>query len=238
MKKIIPAVAVLILVIAFFYPKPFTSSPGHVTAEMYAQFEKTAAKCTGFERLTNAEAVAADAPGKSLCFGWLKKATTPATVVPEVIEEQPATPQVEEKKPTTRITPISSSVVLPYRTMMVTEMGINLPILSTIKDFKYSVKNNKLYFSRTSFEQKSPACLVKQAPFGYLQKIMKADLVNDPSGEWTETVEGIERAKKNGVVKEFEKFYIVHVTSQDPTCATAVGVKDSLFSLSEITLLE
>jgi len=234
MKKIIPAVVVLVLAIAFFYPKSYISSPGHVTAEMNAQFEKTAAKCTGFERLTNAEAVAADAPGKSLCFGWLKKATTPVPVV----EELPVTPQVEEKKPAPKITPISTSMSLPYNIMQVPEMGINLPILKTIKDFKYSVKNNKLYFSRTSFEQQSPACLVKQGPFGYLEKIMKVDLISDPNGEWTETVEGIERAKKNGVVKEFDKFYIVYVTPQDPTCATAVGAKGLEFSLQGITLIK
>ena len=233
MKKIIPAVVVLILAIAFFYPKPFISSPGHVTAEMNAQFEKTAAKCTGFERLTNAEAVAADAPGKSLCFGWLKKSTAAP-----VVEEQPTVPVVEEKKPAAKITPISTTKVIPYSTMQVPEMGINLPILKSIKDFKYSVKNNKLYFSRTSYEQTSSACLVKQMPFGYLEKIMKADLISDPNGEWTKTLEGIERAKKNGVVKDFDKFYIVHVAPQDPTCAVAVGVKEPLFSLAGITLLK
>lgn len=72
MKKIIALIVALVVVI-FLYPKSYISSPGHVTAEMYAEFERTAPKCIGYSYLTNAEAMAADAPGKSLCFGWLAK---------------------------------------------------------------------------------------------------------------------------------------------------------------------
>lgn len=73
MKKTLVVVIVIALV-AVFWPKPFTSSPGHVTAEMYREFEATKPTCYGFEYLTNREATFADAPGRSLCFGWLKKA--------------------------------------------------------------------------------------------------------------------------------------------------------------------
>ena len=72
MKKII-VVGVVLIVIAILFPKSYISSPGHVTAEMYAEFERTAPKCIGFSYLTNAGAMAADAPGKSLCFGWLSE---------------------------------------------------------------------------------------------------------------------------------------------------------------------
>ena len=70
MKTILTIVAIA-AVIALVYPKKFTSSAGHVTPEMYAQFESTKAKCYGFAYLTNREATFADAPGQSLCFGWL-----------------------------------------------------------------------------------------------------------------------------------------------------------------------
>jgi Na+-transporting NADH:ubiquinone oxidoreductase subunit NqrF len=62
---------ILILVVVFFFPKSYISSAGHVTAEMNTQFEMTRKQCAGFSVLTNAEAMAADAPGKNLCFGWL-----------------------------------------------------------------------------------------------------------------------------------------------------------------------
>ncbi len=70
MKKILILVAVII-VVAFFYPKNFISSPGFVPQEAYQEFEANKPKCYGYERLTNAQAMAADAPGKSQCFGWL-----------------------------------------------------------------------------------------------------------------------------------------------------------------------
>lgn len=62
---------ILILVGVFFFPKPFISSAGHVTTIAYHEFEANRERCAGFDVLTNAEAMAADAPGKSLCFGWL-----------------------------------------------------------------------------------------------------------------------------------------------------------------------
>jgi hypothetical protein len=70
MKKIL-AIIVIIVLVAFFFPKKFTSSAGHVTPEIFAQFEASKARCFGFEYLTNTEATYADAPGESLCFGWL-----------------------------------------------------------------------------------------------------------------------------------------------------------------------
>lgn len=61
----------IILVVVFFFPKPFQSSPGFTTPEYAQNFEANKKHCAGFEILTNAEQMAADAPGKSLCFGWL-----------------------------------------------------------------------------------------------------------------------------------------------------------------------
>ncbi|MDQ5893266.1 MAG: hypothetical protein QG640_278 [Patescibacteria group bacterium] len=72
MKKIIILI-VIILVVVFFYPKSYISSPGFVSAETAADFNNTAPKCVGYSYLTNAMEMAADAPGKSLCFGWLAK---------------------------------------------------------------------------------------------------------------------------------------------------------------------
>lgn len=62
---------VILLVVVFFFPKPYQSSAGFVTPEMNAEFEAGMKKCAGFSMLTNAAEMAADAPGKSLCFGWL-----------------------------------------------------------------------------------------------------------------------------------------------------------------------
>ncbi len=70
MKKIIIFAIVIVLAI-FLYPKSYMSSPGFVTQEAAEEFNRTAKKCWGYSYLTNAMAVAADAPGKSLCFGWL-----------------------------------------------------------------------------------------------------------------------------------------------------------------------
>lgn len=61
----------IILVVVFFFPKPFQSSAGFTTPDYVEQFEASKKQCAGFDVLTNAEQVAADAPGKSLCFGWL-----------------------------------------------------------------------------------------------------------------------------------------------------------------------
>ena len=72
MKKILIALIVMAVVI-FFYPKSYISSPGFVPREAAEEFARTAPKCIGFSYLTNAMEMAADAPGKSLCFGWLAK---------------------------------------------------------------------------------------------------------------------------------------------------------------------
>jgi hypothetical protein len=73
MKKIIVSVIILLLV-TFFFPKMYISSPGNVTIEANEEFQKTAKKCIGFDRLTNAMEVAADAQGRSVCYGWLMSA--------------------------------------------------------------------------------------------------------------------------------------------------------------------
>lgn len=62
---------ILVLVIVFFFPKPYQSSAGFVTPEMNEAFQANMKKCAGFSVLINASAMAADAPGQSLCFGWL-----------------------------------------------------------------------------------------------------------------------------------------------------------------------
>lgn len=69
MKKLYIALGIIIVV--FFFPKPFISSPGFVTPEGMAEFNASKKVCTGFAVLTNAPDVAADAQGKSVCFGWL-----------------------------------------------------------------------------------------------------------------------------------------------------------------------
>ena len=63
---------IVIGVIGLFFVHTYTSSPGFVTQEMYADFEKNKKECLGFSYLLNGEAVVADAPGKSLCLGWLR----------------------------------------------------------------------------------------------------------------------------------------------------------------------
>lgn len=72
MKKLLILI-IFILLVVFLYPKSYTSSPGFVTQEAAMEFNANAKKCLGYSYLTNAEAMAADAPGKSLCFGWLVK---------------------------------------------------------------------------------------------------------------------------------------------------------------------
>jgi hypothetical protein len=62
---------IAVLVVVFLFPKPYQSSAGFVTPEMNAEFEANMKQCAGFSMLTNADEIAADAPGKSLCFGWL-----------------------------------------------------------------------------------------------------------------------------------------------------------------------
>ncbi|MBX4198327.1 hypothetical protein KW782_03275 [Candidatus Parcubacteria bacterium] len=70
MKKIFFLIIVVLLV-TFLYPKSYISSPGFVTPQAAEQFSKTAKSCFGYSYLTNSAQVAADAPGKSLCFGLL-----------------------------------------------------------------------------------------------------------------------------------------------------------------------
>jgi hypothetical protein len=69
-KKIILGLLVIVAVV-FFSPKSYISGPGLMMPEQVAEFEASREYCFGFSYLTNAEAAAADAPGESLCFGWL-----------------------------------------------------------------------------------------------------------------------------------------------------------------------
>ena len=63
---------VLVILFGLFFVKTYTSSPGFTTQEYAEEFYANAPKCFGFSMLLNAEAMAADAPGKSLCIGLLK----------------------------------------------------------------------------------------------------------------------------------------------------------------------
>lgn len=65
----------VVLAVVFFFPKSYISGPGFVMPEQMAEFEANREHCFGFSYLTNAEEAAADAPGKSLCFGWLYRSS-------------------------------------------------------------------------------------------------------------------------------------------------------------------
>jgi hypothetical protein len=114
MKKIIVLVVVILLIV-FLYPKSYISSAGFVTQEANAEFESTKATCYGYSYLTNAEAMAADAPGKSLCFGWLKKSTqdvkgtqesvdTSNAIIDKTAPKNPVTTTSTTKTPSATIT--------------------------------------------------------------------------------------------------------------------------------------
>lgn len=62
---------ILVVVIVFFFPKPYMSSPGFVSPAAFYEFNQEKKECAGFSHLRNPAEVAADAAGKSLCFGWL-----------------------------------------------------------------------------------------------------------------------------------------------------------------------
>lgn len=70
MSTVLKIILVLVILV-FLFPKPYVSSPGFTTMEYAEQFEQTKKDCIGFSYLKNKMEVAADAPGKSLCFGWL-----------------------------------------------------------------------------------------------------------------------------------------------------------------------
>lgn len=70
-KKLIRNLIVVALIVAFFFPKSYISSPGLMMPEDVQAFEASREYCFGYSHLTNAEFAAADAPGESLCFGWL-----------------------------------------------------------------------------------------------------------------------------------------------------------------------
>ena len=51
----------------------YISSPGYTTAELAARFEEIKPNCIGKSVLVNRDATFADAPGKSICFGYLSR---------------------------------------------------------------------------------------------------------------------------------------------------------------------
>ncbi len=63
---------IIIVVLGLFFVRTYTSSPGYVPLEMAREFNRTAKKCYGASFLLNAEEVATDSPGYSLCIGILK----------------------------------------------------------------------------------------------------------------------------------------------------------------------
>jgi hypothetical protein len=64
-------VIVIIGIIGALFVRTYTSSPGFTTTEYAKEFYRNAPKCYGLSLLLNREATYADAPGKSLCIGWL-----------------------------------------------------------------------------------------------------------------------------------------------------------------------
>ena len=90
-----------------------------------------------------------------------------------------------------------------------------------------------MYFTRASFEAKSPYCLAKDAPFGSLVKVLKKNLTNDPNGYGVTTFKGMTNAMKEGLAKDFGDFYLVHITPQDASCAVAVQSRGGLISLEK-----
>ncbi len=65
-------ILIILSIIIFFFPKSFISSPGYTTVQYAEEFEKTKKHCVGFSYLKNADEVAVDNQGESICFGWLK----------------------------------------------------------------------------------------------------------------------------------------------------------------------
>jgi len=72
MNKFLIFGVLVLAILALFFVRTYTSSPGFVTAEMHQQFEASKPTCYGIDILLNREATFADAPGKSLCIGLLK----------------------------------------------------------------------------------------------------------------------------------------------------------------------
>jgi hypothetical protein len=72
MKKFLIFGALVVVILALFFVRTYTSSPGFTTQEAAGEFYATSPKCQGISFLLNAEATYADAPGKSLCIGLLK----------------------------------------------------------------------------------------------------------------------------------------------------------------------
>lgn len=64
--------ALIVIICGLLFVRTYTSSPGFTTPEYAEEFYSSAPKCYGISFLMNAEAMAADAPGQSLCIGLLK----------------------------------------------------------------------------------------------------------------------------------------------------------------------
>ncbi len=138
---------------------------------------------------------------------------------------------VEEVKNYTDDTKDNS--VTGYIYIPIPQMGISLAVQDSVKDFKYSINSNELYFTRASFEAKSSYCLTKDAPFGTLTKVLKKNLTNDSNGYWATTFKGVANAVKEGYAKDFGDFYLIYITPSDPSCAVEVQAKGSLISLEK-----
>jgi len=72
--KAIVAISVVVVLVlgSLFFVRTYTSSPGYTTAEMYQEFMANKPTCYGIDILLNREATYADAPGRSLCIGFLQ----------------------------------------------------------------------------------------------------------------------------------------------------------------------
>jgi hypothetical protein len=76
MKYLYGALAVIIavgLVYALASYNTYTSSPGFTSREQAEQFYEQVPQCYGWSVLVNREATYADAPGRSICIGYLSR---------------------------------------------------------------------------------------------------------------------------------------------------------------------
>lgn len=71
-KKLIVGMMILVLITVFLSTNTYTSSPGFVSQEDMKIFFENKPTCYGIDILLNEKATWADAPGKSLCIGYLK----------------------------------------------------------------------------------------------------------------------------------------------------------------------
>lgn len=62
-----------LFVLSFFFTNTYNSSPGYAPREVVEDFYANKPTCYGIDILLNEEATWADAPGQSLCIGYLKQ---------------------------------------------------------------------------------------------------------------------------------------------------------------------